>query len=158
MNILRSNKNALRRTATILLALLCSPPGVLAMPEYIDAEQAVPGDVEENRDSIEHAFRRPDFYRPFKRLRESLQKGSLSLGLRNYYLDRDREQLPDSEAWAQGGTLDYDSAWWKDRVRISSTLYTTQKLYGPSDKDGTLLLKTGQKSFTVLGEAFIEAK
>ena len=158
MNILRRTSATFRGTATILLLVLCFPPAVLAAPEYIEAEQPVPGDVEESQDSIEHAFKRPKYYRPFSRLRDSLQKGSLSLGLRNYYLNRDRENLPDSEAWAQGGALDYDSAWWKDRVRIGGTLYTTQKLYGPSDKDGTLLLKHGQQGFTVLGEAFIEAK
>lgn len=58
------------------------------------------GHVEENQDSIDYAFRRPDFYRPFERLGDSLQRGSLSLGLRNYYLNRNRENLPDSEAWA----------------------------------------------------------
>ena len=116
------------------------------------------GDVEESQDSIEHAFKRPKYFRPFSRLGESLKNGSLNLGLRNYYLDRDRENLPDSEAWAQGGALDYDSAWWKDRLRIGATLYTTQKLYGPSDKDGTLLLESGQGGITVLGEAYLEAR
>jgi len=158
MNILRRTNATFRGTSAILLAVLCFPPGVLAAPEYIEAEQPVPGDVEESEDSIEHAFKRPKYFRPFSRLGQSLRNGSLNLGLRNYYLNRDREQLPDSEAWAQGGALDYDSAWWKDRVRIGGTLYTTQKLYGPSDKDGTLLLKQGQQGFNVLGEAYIEAK
>lgn len=158
MNILRRTNTTFRGTAATLLVILCFPPTILATPEYIEAEQPVPGDVEESQDSIEHAFKRPKYFRPFSRLGESLKNGSLSLGLRNYYLNRDREGLPDSEAWAQGGALDYDSAWWKDRVRIGGTLYTTQKLYGPSDKDGTLLLKKGQQGFNVLGEAYIEAK
>lgn len=58
----------------------------------------------------------------------------------------------------QGAAFSYDSAWWKNRVRIGTTLYTTQKLYGPSDKDGTLLLKPGQKGITVLGKAYLAAK
>jgi hypothetical protein len=151
-------RSSFRGITTVLLTVLCFPPGVLAAPEYIEAEQPVAGHVEESLDSIEHAFKRAKVVRPYRRLLDSLQNGSLSLGLRNYYLNREREQLPNSEAWAQGGALDYDSAWWKDRVRIGATLYTTQKLYGPSDKDGTLLLKRGQESFTVLGEAYIEAK
>jgi len=158
MNILRSTNVTFRGTTAILLVALCFPPAILAAPEYIEAEQPVAGDVSESQDSIEHAFKRPEYFRPFSRLGQSLRNGSLSLGLRNYYLNRDRENLPDSEAWAQGGALDYDSAWWKDRVRIGATLYTTQKLYGPSDKDGTLLLKQGQQGFNVLGEAYIEAK
>ena len=141
-----------------LLAVLWFPSGTLAAPDYIEAEQSAAGDVGENQDAIDHAFKRPRFYRPFKRLRESLAKGGLDLKLRNYYFDRNNEHLPNNEAWAQGGALIYNSAWWQSRVRIGATLYTSQKLYGPSDKDGTFLLKTGQKSFSVLGEAFLEAK
>ena len=144
--------------AAFLLVVLWLPTGTLAAPDYIEAEQSAAGDVKDNLDSIDHAFQRPRFYRPFKGLRESLQKGELNLKLRNYYFDRNNERVPNSEAWAQGGALDYDSGWWKNRARIGGTLYTSQKLYGPSDKDGTFLLKTGQKSFTVLGEAFLEAK
>jgi hypothetical protein len=32
--------------------------------------------------------------------------------------------------------------------------YTSLKLYGPDDKDGTKLLMPGQKSFAVIGEAW----
>lgn len=158
MKGLRSINTTFSGTATLLLAVLWFPTSALSAPDYIEAEQSAAGDVEENQDSIDHAFKRPHYYRPFKRLRESLVNGELNLKPRNYYFNRDNEHLSNSEAWAQGGALDYDSAWWQNRVRIGATLYTTQKLYGPSDKDGTFLLKTGQKSFSVLGEAFLEAK
>ena len=158
MSVLQTTKAIFRGTAAAVLAVLWFPSGTLAAPDYIEAEQSAAGDVENNQDSIDHAFKRPHFYRPFKRLRESLVKGELNLKLRNYYFDRNNEHSPNSETWAQGGALDYDSGWWKSRVRIGGTLYTSQKLYGPSDKDGTFLLKTGQKSFSVLGEAFLEAK
>jgi hypothetical protein len=38
-------------------------------------------------------------------------------------------------------------------LRLKATIFTSQKLYGPSDKDGTLLFKPGPEAFTVLGEA-----
>ena len=57
-----------------------------------------------------------------------------------------------------GGSLDYESGWWKDRLKIGAAVYTSQKLYGTQDKDGTLLLKPGQESFTVLGQAYLEGR
>ena len=79
----------------------------------------------------------------------------LAVKPRTYYFDRDRD-TGDSVAWALGGALEYQSGWWEERLQIASTLYTSQKLYGPGDKDGTLLLEPGQQSFTVLGEAYVE--
>jgi hypothetical protein len=78
----------------------------------------------------------------------------LVLKPRTYYLDRDRDIPPDSVAWALGGSLEFRTGWWADRLRLGATLFTSQKLYGPDDKDGTLLLKPGQEGFTVLGEAY----
>ena len=59
-------------------------------------------------------------------------------------------------AWALGGSLEYQSGQWQKRLSVAATLYTSQKLYGPSDKDGTLLLEPGQQSFSVLGEAYVD--
>ena len=39
-------------------------------------------------------------------------------------------------------------------LQIGATLYTSQKLYGPDDKDGTQLFMPGQEPFSVLGEAY----
>jgi hypothetical protein len=78
---------------------------------------------------------------------------TLVLKPRTYYLHRDRDTKQDNVGWALGGALEYQSGWFRDRLRLSATVYTSQKLYGPSDKDGTLLFKPGPKSFTVLGEA-----
>lgn len=84
---------------------------------------------------------------------------SLAVKPRSYYFERNRHRgSGDSVAWALGGSLEHQSGWWKERLRIASTLYTSQKLYGPGDKDGTLLLKHGQESFTVLGEAYVELR
>ena len=101
----------------------------------------------------------------FPRLKRRLEKGApfwrdtrLLLHPRVYYFDRDRENTNDSVALAYGGWLAYDSGWWRDRVRLSATLYTTQRAYGPNDEDGTLLLKRGQQGFTVLGEANAELR
>ena len=67
----------------------------------------------------------------------------LAVKPRSYYFDRDRD-IGDSVAWALGGSLEYLSGYWHQRLRVAATLHTSQKLYGPGDKDGTLLLKRGQ--------------
>lgn len=83
---------------------------------------------------------------------------SLLLRPRTYYLDRNRDQLPDNRGWAAGGSLQYRSGWWLGRVQVGATLFTSQQLLGPEDEDGTQLFKPGPKSFSVLGEAFATAR
>ena len=79
---------------------------------------------------------------------------SLLLKPRTYFLDRQRDSGIDSVAWALGGALEYKSGWWLSQFQLAGTLFTSQKIYGPLDEDGTQLLLPGQKSFTVLGEAY----
>ena len=72
---------------------------------------------------------------------------------RMYYLDRDRDVNQDNVGVAAGGALQYLSGWGFDRLQLRATLYTSQVVHGPSDKDGTLLFLPGPEGFTVLGEA-----
>lgn len=83
---------------------------------------------------------------------------SLLLKPRTYYLDSRRENSHDREAWAIGGALEYRTGALFDWFSLGATVYTSQKLHGPSDKDGTLLLKSGQKGYTALGEAYVNAR
>jgi len=76
------------------------------------------------------------------------------LQLRTYYLDQESLTGAPSEAWALGGWAGLRSPWWGDLFQAGIVGYTSQKLYGPDDKDGTKLLAPGQESITVLGEAF----
>lgn len=76
------------------------------------------------------------------------------LQLRTYYLDQESLTGVPSAAWALGGWAGLRSPWWGDLLQVGLVGYTSQKLYGPDDKDGTKLLATGQEPITVLGEAF----
>lgn len=82
----------------------------------------------------------------------------LNLQLRSYYLNRDKSNATDSESWAGGGWLEYRSGWAHDTFALGLTQYTSQKLYGPADKDGAALLAPGQQSYSVLGEAYASVK
>jgi len=77
--------------------------------------------------------------------------------LKTYCLNRDKFTPDRSQAWALGGSLSALSGY-LGPVRFGAVGYTSQKLYGPDDQDGTLLLRPGQKSNTVLGQAYAEVK
>jgi len=77
--------------------------------------------------------------------------------LKTYYLNRDKFTPDRSQAWAIGGSLSFLSGY-LGPVRFGAVGYTSQKLYGPDDEDGTLLLRSGQQSYTVLGQAYAEVK
>jgi hypothetical protein len=76
------------------------------------------------------------------------------LQLRTYYLDQESLTGAPSAAWALGGWAGLRSPWWGDLFQAGIVGYTSQKLYGPDDKDGTKLLAPGQEPINVLGEAF----
>jgi len=142
----------------LIARLLFTAQLAYAVPEYIQSEQTAAGSVDESVESTEHAFRPPELVQAFSRLGDVFREGALDLKLRNYYFHSRRDADPNIEAWAQGGGLIYATPWWKDRLRLGTTLYTSQKLYGPADKDGSKLLEPGQKSFSVAGQAYLEAR
>jgi outer membrane porin, OprD family len=78
----------------------------------------------------------------------------VKLHWRSYYLNRENPEGGENEAWAFGGWLSYKSGWLFDVFGIGATLYGSAPLYAPDEKDGTLLLKPGQKGYYVPGEAY----
>jgi hypothetical protein len=57
-----------------------------------------------------------------------------------------------------GGAIEFKSGWAANRFQLGATLYTSQVIYGPEDKDGTLLFKPGPEQLTVLGEVNVTAR
>jgi len=82
----------------------------------------------------------------------------LELNLRTYYAFTDNFDDTRSEAWALGGSLSYRSGWFLDRLGMGAALYTSQPLYAPDERDGTLLLKPGQEGYTVVGQVYGRVK
>jgi outer membrane porin, OprD family len=79
---------------------------------------------------------------------------TVTLHLRTYYLDRTKPGPAESEAWAGGGWLGYETGWFAGLLRFGVVGYTSQPFYAPDDKDGTTLLKPGQEGYSVLGQAY----
>ncbi len=82
----------------------------------------------------------------------------ISAQLRTFYFFRDKYDNTNSEAWALGGSVAYTSGYAANLFRIGAVAYTSQPLYAPDDRDGTLLLKPGQEGYTVLGQIYGELK
>jgi len=88
--------------------------------------------------------------------RQAFEDTVWNVQLRTYYLTREKYDDSEIEAWALGGSAGFKTGYFRERVAFGATVYTSQKLYGPDDKDGTLLLANGQESYTMLGELYGE--
>jgi hypothetical protein len=145
----------MRSLQVLLTALVMTP---LAMPALAQqSAQPVTGtgqrlDVEPNQQDT--------FVVIIEEARETgfLGGSTLAFKPRTYFLHRDRDTKPDNVGWALGGSLEYKSGWAAELFQVAATLYTSQILYGPEEKDGTLLFQPGPEQFTVLGEANVTAR
>jgi hypothetical protein len=147
----------------VLLAWESAP--VLAQ-EGISQEEPTPTSVDESVSPIERSFfegiPRPGL---FPKLKEQLKDmdpffrdTKLDVNLRTYYFYRDKYDDSKSEAWAIGGALSYRSGWFLNHFGIGAVGYLSEPLYGPDDRDGTQLLKTGQKGYAELGQLYGRVK
>lgn len=88
--------------------------------------------------------------------RKAFEDTKWDVQARSYYLGRERYDDSEAEAWALGGSVGFKTGYFRERFAFGATGYTSQKAYGPEDKDGTLLLQPGQEGYTVLGEVYGE--
>jgi len=77
----------------------------------------------------------------------------LEARLRTSYIRKDRTIDILSEAWAVGGSLYYRSGWLSDLFQIEAEGFTSQRVYAPSGRGGTLLLAPVQEPYSALGIA-----
>jgi hypothetical protein len=155
-------------TATVgFLALLPLGSGPAMAQEYIRDEEVTPESVDQLVSPMELSFQeKAKIPRFFPWLKEQLKDTpaffrdtKLNLNIRSFYLYRDKYDPGDKiEAGALGGALAYQSGWFLDRFSIGSVLYTSQELYGPDTRDGTLLLKPRQQGYTVVGQLYARVK
>jgi len=134
--------------------------------EIILLEYPFPSSVDDDVTPIEVSFREYVFPAPmFPSLKQQLKDAlaffrdtQLDFNTRSYYFYRDRFDNSVNEAWAVGGALTYKSGWFLDRFGMGAAFYTAQRLYGPKDRDGTLLLKPGQHGYNVVGQIYGKVK
>ena len=83
-----------------------------------------------------------------------LRDTDFHLHFRSYYLNRMKPDGTVNEAEAFGGWARYRSGWLFDTFAMGATFSGSAPLYPPEDRDGTLLLQTGQKGYYVPAEAW----
>jgi len=141
------------------LGLLAASP-VAAQERELEQGPAA-ASIYEIESPLEQAYPEPHVRTP---LFPSIQKrieplppffsdSKLYLRYRTYYFRRDRTNRLVSEAWAMGGSLYYHSGWLKERFAVELETFTSQPVNASDSRDGTLLLRPGQKGYTVLGVA-----
>lgn len=82
----------------------------------------------------------------------------VDLHFRTYYFDRLNPGDVTNAAWAAGGWIGYRTGWIADLLRVGVVGYTSQRLWGPLDKDGSGLLMPEQEPYSVIGEAYASLK
>ena len=134
--------------------------------EYLRDEEPYPDSVEELHGPLAQAFEKVLPQRPlFPRLRNILRNlpdpfrdSHFDLNVRTHYFNRENTNNSHNEAWAMGGSLAYQSGWYRDLLSLGGEVFTSQKFYGLRSRDGTLLLRPRQLGYTVLGRAYGKLK
>ncbi len=143
------------------LAVLLAAGYASASPEYIQQEAPPPGSATEIDGPIDHAFSaKPasDRYL-WDTLKTALDETApfwrdtrMGFDFRSFDLDRRNSVLDDSEAWAVGGQLWYQSGWWKNfSTRVA--WYNATEIDSQGSPSG--LLTPEGNNINVLGEANI---
>jgi hypothetical protein len=161
-----------RRPASLGIVFLMAGIGLMAMllsggtptiaQEKTSMEEPKSAQLGEDVVPMDKSFQgkpsRPSFLPWFKGGAPFFRDTILVLNLRTYYMDHDNFDNTKNEAWALGGSLSYQSGWFLDHFGMGAAIYTSQPLYAPDDTDGTLLLKPGQESYTVVGQLYGSVK
>lgn len=142
-------------------ARAAAPPGA-AIGASSSAPPAASGEreassVEQGHTQLTESFDEGGQWRLETR-RQAIKDTQFDFNFRSYYFDRRKFDGSQSQAWAIGGWAGLKTGYFFDHLALGATVYTSQKLYGDKDKDGTLLLEPGQQGYTVLGEAYAEIR
>jgi hypothetical protein len=134
---------------------------VTQVPPVLAVEQVPPTDsaltsVEQGQTPLDQTF---DWrqWRLEKR-RQALKDTKFEFNFRTFYFDRSDFSGAEKQAWAIGGWLGVKTGYFLDHIAFGATVYTSNPIYAPDDRDGTLLLAPGQNGYTVLGEFYAELR
>jgi hypothetical protein len=117
---------------------------------------AAESSVEQGHTEIDQTFDFREFQ--LEARRKAFEDTKFEFNFRTFYFDRHKFDGSESEAWAIGGWGGFKTGYFLEHIAFGATVYTSQPVYAPDDKDGTTLLKPGQEGYTVLGEAYADIK
>src|SRR5882757_5842408 len=134
---------------------------VTQVPPVATVTQVAPEDsaltsTEQGRTPLDESF---DFRQwQLEKRRQALKDTKFEFNLRSFYFDRSDFSGSEKQAWAIGGWLGVKTGYFLDHIAFGATVYTSNPIYAPDDRDGTLLLAPGQNGYTVLGEFYAELR
>src|SRR6266513_71163 len=138
----------------LTLAVTQVPP-VLTVTQLAPTDSALTS-TEQGHTTLQESF---DFRQwQLERRRQALKDTKFEFNLRSFYFDRSDFNRSEKQAWAIGGWLGVKTGYFLDHVAFGATVYTSNPIYAPDDRDGTLLLAPGQNGYTVLGEFYTELR
>ena len=154
-----------------LLALLCGLATAQTQELSAASGQAVPAaaptqvtnaesftaasTIEQGRAELDESFDWGQRLELVRAQREAALRNTLFTGeFRTMYMDQNRYDGSEREAWAAGLTFGAKTGYFRDRIAFGGTFYTSQPLYAPDDKAGTKLLDANQDGYAVLGELY----
>src|SRR6476619_4832491 len=147
-----------QKESEIDLWLAAQPDLTLApMAEQVPEPDSALTSVEQGQTPLEQSFGDFREWRLEKR-RQALKDTKFELNFRTFYFDRSDFTGAEKQAWAIGGWLGVKTGYFLDHVAFGATVYTSNPIYAPDDRDGTLLLAPGQNGYTVLGEFYTELR
>ncbi len=169
--ILRTSLREYACSALAWLALLSGADTVLAQSEAqtdasmsatqgsspTDSYESATTSTEQGQTPLSDSFQSGRERRLEKR-RTALEDTEFRFNIRAFYFDREKFDGSESQAFTIGGWVGLKTGYFLDHLSLGVTGYTSQKLSGDQDKDGTTLLKPGQESYTVLGEAYADIR
>lgn len=79
---------------------------------------------------------------------------TFTLHLRSYLFDQSNNDGDDPAAWALGGWVGYQTGWIADTLQLGVVAYTSQPLWAPESRPGSLLLLPNQDGISVVGQAY----
>ena len=138
MNIMRVSNRAMPARSNVLRGvrvLLAASVLTLALTDMASAADLAPVEP----DPIQAAF---------------FDDATFTLHLRSYLFDRSNNEGDNPAAWAIGGWAGYQTGWIGDILQLGAVAYTSQPLWAPQDRSGSLLLLPDQGGFSVLGQAY----
>jgi len=138
---------------------MAAPSDLSLAVEQVASEDTALTSVEEGRTPLDQSFGLPQG--PLERQRpllEALKETTFEFNFRTFYFDRHDFNGSEKQAWAIGGWLGLKTAYFFDHIAFGVTGYTSQPIYAPDDRDGTLLLGPRQEGYTVLGELYADIR
>lgn len=118
-------------------------------------EVATPTSTEQGRTTMDQSFA-PVTHKEWvaETRREAIHDTKFYGELRSFYFDSNNFNDRENEARALGGSAGFKTGYFRKLFAVGATGYTSQRLYGPENKDGTGLLAPGQHGYSVLGELY----